>query len=66
MVIYLRHPIHGAKVACSDLEANYDRLHGWEPFDPTVPDAPEPVVVEEPVNELAVKRRGRPPKSLKE
>ena len=34
-----------AKVACSDMEAAYDRLHGWEPFDPTVPAAPEPVVV---------------------
>ena len=59
-VIYLRHPIHGAKVACSDMEANFDMSHGWEVFDPTVPadpPAPEPVV-----NELP--RRGRPRKNV--
>jgi hypothetical protein len=56
-VIYLRHPVHGAKVACSDMEANFDISHGWEVFDPTAPadpPAPEPPQV----NELP--RRGRP------
>ena len=69
-VIYLRHPIHGAKVACSDMEAEHDFAHGWEEFDPTVPQAqPEPEPVEavavepEPVNSLAEpRRRGRPRK----
>lgn len=28
-VIILTHPVHGAKVAISDLEADYDELHGW-------------------------------------
>jgi hypothetical protein len=28
-VIYLRHPVHGAKVACMDLEAEADRENGW-------------------------------------
>lgn len=69
-VIYLRHPIHGAKVACSDMEAEHDFAHGWEEFDPTVPQPqPEPEPVEavavepEPVNSLAEpRRRGRPRK----
>ena len=69
-VIYLRHPKHGAKVACSDMEAEYDMNQGWEPFDPTAPQPqPEPEPVEavavepEPVNLLAEpRRRGRPRK----
>lgn len=38
-VIYLKHPVHGQKVACSDIEANYDRGNGWVDFDPTVQEA---------------------------
>lgn len=34
-VIYLRHPVHGAKVAISEPEAVYDETFGWERFDPT-------------------------------
>ena len=30
MVIYLRHEIHGTKVACSELEATHDCANGWE------------------------------------
>ena len=63
-VIYLRHPKHGAKVACSDMEAEYDMNQGWEPFNPTEP-ATEPEVEPEPappVNELP--RRGRPRKNV--
>ena len=59
-VIYLRHPIHGAKVACSDMEANFDMSHGWEVFDPTVP--ADPPALEPVVNELP--RRGRPRKNV--
>ena len=33
-VIYLRHPLHGDKVACSDSEAAYDKHHGWTEYDP--------------------------------
>jgi hypothetical protein len=33
-VIYLRHPDHGVKVACMDLEADADEENGWERFDP--------------------------------
>lgn len=40
-VIYLRHPVHGEKVASSQMEAEHDREHGWEDFDPSVKEAPE-------------------------
>ena len=61
--IYLRHPIHGAKVASLDMEAEYDKQHGWEEFDPTssveVSTEPEPEVVNSLVEP---RRRGRPRK----
>jgi hypothetical protein len=31
-VIYLKHPVHGHKVACSDMEADYDETHGWKRY----------------------------------
>lgn len=34
MVIYLRHPVHGTKVAISNQEAEYDKGFGWEEFNP--------------------------------
>jgi hypothetical protein len=52
MHIYLSHPIHGNKVACSDMEAEFDEQNGWERYNE---DTPTPVVevveaaVEEPV-----------------
>lgn len=33
MVIYLRHPVHGMKVAVSDQEALMDEKNGWTRFD---------------------------------
>ena len=29
MIIYLKHPVHGSKVANSDMEAEYDEKNGW-------------------------------------
>ena len=59
-VIYLKHPVHGAKVAIAEAEANYDEMNGWMRYDPTTP-APAADVDEDPVNEMAApKRRGRP------
>jgi hypothetical protein len=50
-VIYLRHPVHGTKVACLEAEAVYDEKNGWVRFD----------VDEEPVTVNEMKRpRGRP------
>lgn len=61
-VIYLQHPTHGAKVAISEMEAEYDIQNGWEEFDPTnftPTDAPV-------VNELQPRRRGRRPREATE
>jgi len=76
-VIYLRHPLHGAKVAISDMEAENDFQNGWEEFDPAEPvtdSAPAAdVVADEPepqeapvVNELQPRRRGRRPREATE
>jgi len=56
MVIYLRHPQHGRKVATSDLEAKADYANGWEGYDPTQL-LVEPVADAVPVNALEGKRR---------
>ena len=53
MVIYLTHPIHGAKVATMDLEAEADEQNGWVRYNPDTPSEPEAA----PVNVLEVKRR---------
>ena len=29
-IIYLKHPIHGTKVATIDAEADYDEAQGWK------------------------------------
>jgi len=67
-VIYLKHPVHGHKVACSDFEADYDETHGWKRYnlstpavEPTVEETVEETVVEEaaPVNALETKTRRR-------
>lgn len=53
-VIYLSHPVHGAKVATMELEAKSDEKNGWSRYTEDTP-----VVVEEaaPVNALEVKRK---------
>ena len=53
MVIYLTHPIHGAKVATMDLEAEMDEKNGWVRYNPDTSSEPEAA----PVNVLEVKRR---------
>ena len=56
MVIYMRHPQHGTKVAISDLEADADEKNGWTRYTLDTPIEVAPVV-----NALEVKRkRGRP------
>jgi hypothetical protein len=58
MVIYLRHPDHGTKVAIAEAEAIYDEKHGWERFDVNSPELDTIVV-----NVLA-KPRGRTRKEI--
>jgi hypothetical protein len=55
-VIYMSHPVHGAKVATMELEAVYDEENGWTRYTLDTPEEVAPVV-----NALEVKRkRGRP------
>ena len=54
MVIYLTHPIHGAKVATMHLEAEMDEQNGWTRYNPDTTSEPEEAA---PVNVLEVKRR---------
>jgi len=59
--IYLKHPVHGAKVAISEQEAIYDEMNGWMRYDVNTPNSAADADDEEVVNEMAVsKRRGRP------
>jgi hypothetical protein len=59
MTIYLRHAVHGTKIANMAMEAEYDEQNGWERYNPDTPSAPEAAA---PVNELEPKRRrSRPP-----
>lgn len=56
-LIYMRHPVHGAKVATLEMEAVYDERSGWERYTPGVEaeqDAPLPV------NSLGRRRRKEP------
>lgn len=52
MVIYLTHPVHGAKVATMDLEAEADEQNGWTRYNPDTPSVPEAAA-----NTLVVKRK---------
>lgn len=52
MHIYLKHPIHGTKVAISDIEAECDVENGW-----TIYNLSTPSIAEEVINTLAVKRK---------
>jgi len=53
MIIYLSHPVHGAKVATMDLEAEADEKNGWTRYNPDTSSELEAA----PVNVLEVKRR---------
>lgn len=56
-IIYLRHPVHGAKVATIEMEAVYDERSGWERYTPGVDDEPDASL---PVNTLGRRRRKEP------
>lgn len=61
MHYYLRHPVHGTKVAISDVEVAMDSENGWEEYDPTDPAAQEETLVPSDSvlasNELRVRRK---------
>ena len=43
MVIYLKHAVHGTKVAISDAEATEDAKNGWTVYTPSTPKVAAPV-----------------------
>jgi len=53
-VIYMKHPIHGAKVATLEAEAVYDEQSGWVRYNPETPSDDEEVASE---NTLRLKRK---------
>jgi len=53
MIIYLKHPLHGQKVATSDTEAEYDETNGCVRYNPDTPE----VEVAEPINALKRRRK---------
>lgn len=63
--IYLKHPIHGAKIATMELEAEYDEQNGWVRYNPDEVEQEDelPSFLQESVNELEPARRGRPRKN---
>ncbi len=59
MVIYMRHPIHGTKVAIAESEAEADEKNGWKRYNVgALLTSNKPVL-----NEL-IKPRGRPRKEV--
>ena len=61
-IIYMKHPVHGAKVATAPEEAAQDRRNGWMEFDPSVAQpaqAPSSDEQETPILNALPIRRGR-------
>ena len=63
-IIYMKHPIHGTKVATMDAEAEYDEANGWERYEldtqPEVEEVAQEVaqeVIAAPVNTLEKRTR---------
>jgi hypothetical protein len=54
-IIYMSHPVHGAKIASMELEAVADEQNGWTRYT-----LDTPVVVEEAAPQEVKRRRGRP------
>jgi hypothetical protein len=53
-IIYLKHPVHGAKVATLEMEAVYDEKNGWVRYNPDTPPVSDDAA---PVNALETKRK---------
>jgi hypothetical protein len=52
MNIYLKHPVHGTKIATMEVEAEYDETNGWVRYNPETP-----LVEPETVNALKRRRK---------
>ena len=60
-IIYLQHPVHGAKIATMELEAEYDESNGWIRYNPDTPSVSQAAPVEQEVTNHLPRRRGRTP-----
>jgi hypothetical protein len=54
-IIYMSHPVHGAKIASMELEAVADEQNGWTRYT-----LDTPIAVEEAAPQEVKRRRGRP------
>ena len=54
-IIYMSHPVHGAKIASMELEAENDERNGWTRYT-----LDTPIAVEEAAPQEVKRRRGRP------
>ena len=54
-IIYMSHPVHGAKIASMELEAENDERNGWTRYT-----LDTPIDVEEAAPQEVKRRRGRP------
>jgi hypothetical protein len=52
MNIYLKHPVHGSKIATMEEEAEYDETNGWVRYNPDTP-----LVEPEAINALKRRRK---------
>ena len=59
MVIYLKHPLHGAKVAIAEAEAEQDELNGWQRFNPDTPLDTQAAPVQQEVTNQLPRRRSK-------
>ena len=62
MIIYMRHAIHGTKIATLELEAAADEENGWVRYNLDEIEETQNIQDSAPTNYLQ-KRRGRPPKN---
>jgi len=57
MNIYLKHPVHGRKIATMEQEAEADEKNGWSRYNPDMPAPVSEPELEPEVNALGIKRK---------
>jgi hypothetical protein len=59
MLIYLKHPRHGVKIANMELEAEQDEQNGWVRYNPDTLSVEQAVPVTQEVTNQLPRRRGK-------
>ena len=62
-MIYLKHPVHGQKIALMEAEAVADEENGWERYTPSKQKVSAFETEAVYANSMETKRRGRPPRA---